>query len=324
MSARPFEMSDRPAAADDRVDVISEVLAAMRFTAIFYGRFELAAPWAFRVPRKPTSSFYVLARGRLRLVVDGVAEPLFLSAGDVVLLPRCVAHALDDGARLAPPTRGFLERERLLGQARAGALGGTGAASALISGCFSFSAGAEHPLLRALPPAIHLRADDPRSGPGLAATVQLITAESAMGRPGSALILGRLAEVLLVQAFRIEAASGAAGLAALADPAVSAALTQIHTRWGEPWTVAALASAVGLSRSGFAARFTALVGEPPLRYLAGWRMTKAASWLRETGDTIEDIATRVGYDSAPAFSKTFKMWCGVGPGAYRRGGGLPG
>jgi AraC-like DNA-binding protein len=92
----------------------------------------------------------------------------------------------------------------------------------------------------------------------------------------------------------------------------------MHARWNEPWTVESLAAQVGLSRSGFAARFHELVGETPLRYLVHWRLMKAAAWLHETDDSLAEIAERVGYDSAPAFSKAFKQWRGIGPGAYRK------
>jgi len=75
---------------------------------------------------------------------------------------------------------------------------------------------------------------------------------------------------------------------------------------------------VGLSRSGFAARFTALVGEPPLEYLGGWRMTKAARLLRESDDSTSTVAGQVGYRSDAAFNRVFKRWEGKGPGVYRR------
>jgi AraC-like DNA-binding protein len=345
MSDRANKLSDRIAEVDDRsggrvsdrVDVIADVLQALRFTTLFFGRFELGAPWALRVPAKPTSSFYVLARGQLRVAVEGLPAPVFLSAGDVVLLPHGASHVLDDGGRRAPAARDFIDGERLRDEASASAsprplaaacvLGGPGPTSTLISGCFSLSPGETHPLLRALPRALPLRSGDPGAMPALAATVQLIAAESAAPGPGSSLVLGRLADVLLVHAFRAQMAREAAdegggepptGLRALADPAVAAALALMHARWRDPWTVASLAEAVGLSRSGFSARFHALVGEPPLRYLAGWRMTKAARWLREGAEGIATIAERAGYESVPAFSKAFKQWRGVGPGEYRR------
>ena len=90
----------------------------------------------------------------------------------------------------------------------------------------------------------------------------------------------------------------------------------MHDGPDEPWTVERLASAVGLSRSGFAARFRATVGEPPLEYLGGWRMTKAAQLLRESDDSTRAVAARVGYQSDAAFNRAFKRWEGKGLGVY--------
>ena len=315
------ELSDRPEHLDAERDVIADVLETMRFSALFFGRFELGAPWVVRVPAKPTSSFYVVARGSLRLAAAGLEGPLVLGTGDVVLLPGGASHALDDGLRRAVSARDVISPESLRGAPRK--LGGEGPTTVLIVGCFSFSAGATHPLLSALPPVIHLPAGEPRLPPSFAATVQLIAAESAAPGPGSAIVLGRLADVLLVHALRLRATLAEpdeVGLRALSDPAIGATLKLIHARPSDPWTVERLASQVGLSRSGFAARFHALVGETPLRYLARWRMLKAAAWLRETSDSVPQIAERAGYESAPAFHKAFKQWQGVGPGAYRRAG----
>jgi AraC-like DNA-binding protein len=134
----------------------------------------------------------------------------------------------------------------------------------------------------------------------------------------------RLADVLLVQALRSLVNRGdcrTRGVRAFADPAIGKALGLMHARLAEAWTVETLAAAVGQSRSAFAARFTELVGEPPLQYLARWRMTKAGQLLRESAESLAQIAARVGYQSGPAFHRAFKRWQGVGPGAYRRGSG---
>ncbi len=108
------------------------------------------------------------------------------------------------------------------------------------------------------------------------------------------------------------------GLVALSDPPIHKALSLMHAQVGHAWSVAELAARVGLSRSGFAARFTELVGEPPLQYLARWRVTRAAELLRDTDEAVSTIAARVGYDSTPSFNKAFKRWQGTSPGAYRR------
>ncbi len=326
MPASPNLLPERPGRREARTDVVSDVLETMRFTTLLFGRFELGAPWAIRLPKKENSSFYVLARGSMRLRVDGVEQPILMSAGDVVLVPQGSAHVLDDGTRRAPAARDFIPPEELRGHlSEPLRLGGDGPVSTLITGCFRFGEGVQSPLLSTFPPAIHLPAHETGAAPWLASTVQLIAAESEAPGPGSAIVLGRLADVLLVQAFRMRATTaraGEAGLRALADPTIGAALGLMHGRLGEPWTVESLASAVGMSRSGFAARFHELVGEPPLQYLARWRMTKAAQWLRETNDSLPQIAERVGYVSAVAFNKAFKRWHGIGPGGYRRAQGV--
>jgi AraC-like DNA-binding protein len=320
MSVRPKDLSFRPALPDAGTDVVSDVLETLRFKTLLFGRFELGAPWALRMPRKANASFYVVVRGGLRLQVEGMAKQVFLSAGDVVLLPRASAHVLDDGGRRAPAARDFLLPEQL--RVPSARLGGPGATTTLVSGCFQFGEDPAHPLLRAFPALIHLSTQDAAGAPSLASTVQLISAETASPGPGSALALGRLADLLLVHALRAQTAlsqPGEAGWKALADPAVGNALALMHGQPGAPWTVERLAASVGLSRSGFAARFHALVGETPLHYLANWRMIRAAGWLRESRDSLDTIAERAGYESAPAFSKAFKRRWGVGPGAYRRG-----
>ncbi|RKH53082.1 AraC family transcriptional regulator [Corallococcus llansteffanensis] len=320
MSLRPKEMSRRPKMPDEKTDVVSDVLETLRFKTLLFGRFELGAPWALRLPRKVNASFYVVARGGLRLQVEGLAQPVFLSAGDVVLLPRATAHVLDDGTRKVP--RDFITHEQLRASSgTAVRLGGPGATTTLITGCFQFGVDPTHPLLRAFPPIIHLSTQESGRTPSLAAAVQLISAETAEPGPGSALVVGRLADVLLVQALRAQAVlakPGEGGWRALADPAIGNALALMHERPGDPWTVERLAAAVGLSRSGFAARFHALVGETPLQYLSNWRMTRSARWLHESDDSLDAIAERAGYESAPAFSKAFKRRWGMGPGAYRR------
>jgi AraC-like DNA-binding protein len=73
-----------------------------------------------------------------------------------------------------------------------------------------------------------------------------------------------------------------------------------------------------MSRPAFAARFAQLVEEPPLTHLTRWRMQKASRLLETSPAGVAEIAKRVGYDAEAAFSKAFKRWIGVAPGAYRR------
>jgi AraC-like DNA-binding protein len=138
---------------------------------------------------------------------------------------------------------------------------------------------------------------------------------------GSALCAARLVDLILIHAIRDwlakEPANIGGWLGAMRDPHVGAALAQLHEAPAYPWTVAELSERVGLSRSPLAARFTALVGEPPLRYLTRWRMHLASQHLRR-GASVRETAERVGYESEAAFSRTFKRYMGKPPVKYRR------
>jgi transcriptional regulator GlxA family with amidase domain len=117
-------------------------------------------------------------------------------------------------------------------------------------------------------------------------------------------------------------------LGALRDPQIGAALALLHHDPAQSWSVATMARAVAMSRSPFAARFMALVGEPPLTYLTRWRMHLATSLLRDGRLSVSEVAGRVGYASAAAFSKAFKRRFGAAPMFYvqrqtTRGGGQP-
>ena len=138
-------------------------------------------------------------------------------------------------------------------------------------------------------------------------------------------LIARLSDILFIQAVRAHFSSlvdgkgnGHGWLRALGDPQIGAAIAFIHQHPEHEWKVASLASKVGMSRSAFSEKFRALVGVPPLKYVAQWRIHKA-TWLLRTSDAkIADIAERVGYDSEVSLSRAFKRFNGVSPGNYRR------
>ena len=107
-------------------------------------------------------------------------------------------------------------------------------------------------------------------------------------------------------------------LGALQDEQIGRALVRVHRDPAHPWTLESLARAAAMSRSAFAARFTALVGEPAMQYVARWRMALAKDRLLESSEALGVIAARVGYQSEAAFSRAFKRYMGVSPGAVRR------
>ena len=140
-------------------------------------------------------------------------------------------------------------------------------------------------------------------------------------------MITRLADILVIQAIRSwiarDPAARSGWLGALRDPQIGRAIARVHDDPSAAWTVASLAASVGMSRSAFAARFTDLVGEPVMRYVARWQMHAALMWLREEDASVAEVANRLGYESEAAFSRAFKRVIGVPPGAARRGRAVP-
>jgi AraC-like DNA-binding protein len=160
--------------------------------------------------------------------------------------------------------------------------------------------------------------------PELRAAVDLLGGELDHPRLGSDTTVPTLLDLLLLYILRAwfdeqpDEGAPTGWAAALADPAVSAALHAIHRDPAHPWTVESLGHQVRLSRAAFSRRFTALVGQPPLTYLTWWRMTTAARLLLEPGASLGEVATRIGYTSEFAFANAFKREYGLAPGRYRR------
>ncbi len=304
------------------MDVLTDVLQTLRVQGACYGRVQAGAPWGVSARGNDDAKFHVVLSGSCWLLVEGESEPRLLQAGDIVALPHGHPHSLHD----APSTPAQpLEQLVLCRPERRGLaleLGGSGARTELVSGRIRFEARAHNPLLAVLPAVMVLPGEAGRAVQWLEPTLQFIAWEVASGKPGAHTIVSRLADILFIQIVRgylaglPEDATG--WLGALKDQQMGSALALIHQNPERDWTVLALAEEVAMSRSAFAARFTKLVGEPPLHYLTRWRMQKAAGLLREGRASLAEIAEQVGYDSEAAFSKAFKRAIGSAPGAYRR------
>ncbi|MGE0041176.1 MAG: AraC family transcriptional regulator [Vicinamibacterales bacterium] len=182
-----------------------------------------------------------------------------------------------------------------------------------------------NPLLDALPPVIHLPAAGTGARAGWLATVMdIAVGEAAAPRAGTENVLARLSELVFVETIRrhIETLpeTETGWLAGLRDPLVGRALAALHGAPTEAWTVERLAREAGLSRSVLAERFAALVGRPPMQYLALWRMQLAGRLLAD-GAPVAEAAATVGYESEAAFSRAFKKMVGCAPGLWRRTSG---
>jgi AraC-like DNA-binding protein len=302
-------------------DPISLVLRVVRIRSTVWCRSLLGVPWGFGVQAHANPAFHVVTSGHCWLEVDGESGQRALGAGDLVVLPTGRRHWMrDDPATPAPELEEILASTPLDGHRRL-RHGGHGARTGLLCGGFALEGGTAPPILSALPAAVHIRGAAGRPVPWLAATLALITAETASDAPGAEEVVGRLADVLLTQALRVALtdleSAGGAGVLALRDPQIAAAIEHIHRQPERAWTVGDVAAKVALSRSAFSARFRELVGESPRRYITRTRLAHAAALLHTTDASLAEIATQAGYATEFSFSKAFKRTFGVAPGAYR-------
>ena len=293
-------------------DVLSDVLATLGTRGVRGTRLEASGAWSLSFQGQGRLKFVAVIRGRCWLVLPGAA-PETLSEGDVFLLsntPYTVASDSRvepvDGMRLFEPPG--CNSVRL----------GDGDETVMIGGGSAFAGADASFIFEALPSFLRV---DRASAAALAVgrTLELLAAEAAGGRLGASFVAERLAEILLLEAIRAFAdADGTARvgwIGALADRQIGAALRLMHGEVAHPWTLATLASAVGMSRSAFSARFAERVGRPPLDYLIRWRMVLARQRLLEADRSVASVASTVGYGSQSAFAHAFKRTFGVTPRA---------
>src|SRR5918992_2512759 len=306
-------------------DPLGEALHLLRMNGAFYCRSELTAPWGLTLPPMPGYLwFHVVTSGRLWLET-GADESGWVESGELALVPRGEGHVLRSDPGAAAP--GILELERELVSERYEILrhGEGGAPTLLICGAVRFEHPAARNLVEILPSTIHVEASRSARLEWMQSLLGLMAAEAGELRPGGEAVITRLGDILVIQAIRAWIESDPAAqrgwLGALQDPQIGRAISQIHSDPARNWTVASLAHELAMSRSAFAARFTELVGEPVMSYVARWRMHVAVAALKEEGATVGQLADRLGYRSEAAFSRAFKRVIGVSPGAIRRSAG---
>ena len=296
------------------VDPLAEIVTLLQPEARFSKLVECAGTW--RTHRQSTGEpFYcAVLEGQCRLTVDGQPEVL-LRPGDFVLVPATrdlVNESLD------PPAAGVITAPMQIGDGhfRVGPPHGPAVLRMRIGHC-RFGAPDAALLVSLLPQMVLVRGE-----PRLATLMQLVADETRAQRPARELVLERLLEVLFIEAFRCGAgATSVPGLAkGLADPRLAAALRVFHANPEYSWTVSTLAAEASLSRSAFFARFTRLVGLPPMEYLLTWRMALAKRLLRERELGMDQVAERVGYASASTFTTAFARHAGIAPARYARMG----
>jgi AraC-like DNA-binding protein len=303
-------------------DPLGEALHFLRMSGAFYCRSELTTPWSLQLPPLPDClSFHVLTAGAAWLEVEG-SPPLRMGPGDLALVPHGRGHLMASEPGLPSMGRAdLLPQEHVSEHYSVLRFGGGGTPAQLVCGVVQFEHPAARQLLALLPAVISVEAGS-SSTEWMAVTLQLMAAEARALKPGGEAVITRLADILVIQAIRswlaVAPAARQGWLGALQHEQIGRAILLVHRDPARPWTVASLAQEVAMSRSAFAARFTELVGEPAMHYVARWRMHTARSWLEKEGVPMSELASRLGYRSEAAFSRAFKRFLGVSPGSVRR------
>jgi AraC-like DNA-binding protein len=265
--------------------------------------------------------FHLVTEGGATARTKG-ADELTLAAGDIVVFPHGDAHEVWNGesARLYPATRLLPMLSK--GELASEKWGGGGPVTRIVCGYFGCERLAETLFLGGLPSMFKINV---RSRPGsswIESAIRHSVSESESQRPGRLAVLSKLAESLFMETLcgymEELPPQGTGWLAAARDPRVGQALAHLHRDPARPWTLQDLAEASGTSRTVLAERFTELMGESPLAYLARWRLQLGARLLLTTDRKVLKVAYDVGYESDATFSRAFKRVFGIPPAQYRR------
>jgi AraC-like DNA-binding protein len=304
------------------VDPLADLLDLGRVRGALLAHVVAGSGWGLALPdNRGGASFHAVLSGIAWCSIAG-SEPRQLMPGDLLLLPRGAAHRLSSlpGGRCEPFDRAMKqERMRADGQLL---LGEGAAQTTFLCAGYDYDAEIVAPLMRLLPDAVHLPAD-PIAGRATASVLDLLAQEMETHGAGTRSAVSRLIELLLIGAIRRWAQSDEAlgtpsWLTALSDPTAATAVSLIHDRPQEPWTLDRLAREANVSRATLVRRFNAAVGEAPLSYLGRWRMHLAAQRLKYTDEPVGSIARSLGYRSEYAFNRAFARERGRPPGRYRR------
>ena len=329
-----------PPGHDATGDVLSDVLRTIRLSGALFFQFEASSPWANEVPTatalvpsilpgvQHVVSYHIVSKGTCWVTLaDGPS--VHLDTGDVVVIPHGDTYIMSSapGMHSEIPADAVLMFFRRLASGSAPSIvtegGGGPEGTDLVCGFLGCDVRPFNPVLEALPRLVHLqRPAEVSTHDRLGALIDFALAESRQRRSGAQSVLLRLSEVLFIEVIRRYLDSVATDrrgwLAGLRDPMIGRVLVVLHDRPAVPWTLERLAKEIGVSRSVLAARFTHLVGQPPMHYLTFWRMQLAARLLADGTAKVSAVALHVGYESEAAFSRAYKQVVGVSPATWRR------
>jgi len=326
-------------------DTLSDLLRAVRLRGALFFYVEGAHPWVAETPNQQEvipailpgvdhmMEFHGVARGSCWAAIAG-ETPVRLDEGDLVIFPQGDAHVMSSApglrARNVDPGVFFTPRPPQLpfalsmndeGDMTALLDGGGRDKTTIVCGFLGCDARPFNPLLAALPRIIQMRGLAQESS-WVGTFLRSVVEESNRKRPGGEAVLERMSEMLFVEVLRryVDSmpADATGWLAGMRDASVGRALAVMHDRPAHAWTIERLGEAVGLSRSSLHERFVHFIGQPPMQYLAAWRMQLAAASLRDTDAKVIEVALHVGYENEAAFSRAFRRAVGESPAAWRR------
>jgi len=304
------------------MDVLHDIFEVIQLRGTLYFRTDFSPPWGTTVPALGKAArFHFVVAGQCWLRIDG-GDPTCLEAGDFVLIPNGASHVLSHAPDAkAPPLEQVLKAVGYTGESLlAVGSGDPDASTQLVCGHFNFDATADHPILRALPHGVVIRAASRAQRPWFDEALQLLVKHVFSNHPGSRAAVARLSEILFIEAVRSaeeEAPELSQLMRAFSDRRIGRALAEIHANPQRAWTVANLAAAAGMSRTRFATQFQELMGIGPIRYLTDWRLQRAAAALRNSRQSVAEIAYANGYRNATAFGRAFRERFGFPPGQLR-------
>jgi len=295
------------------IDPFAEVITLLQPSVTLTKLASGAGAWRVERCESGQPFYCAILEGSSRLTIDG-QEPIELREGDFVLIPSPHGFTMTN---LEPmPSEGVdpLTVTKFADETRHGNPDGPPDIRLMV-GHFVFGSPDAALLVSLLPERVHVRGER-----RLATLVKLLREEAREQRPARDMILARLLEVLLIEALRSTAGAAAPPglLRGLADGRLAAAIRRMHEDPTQDWTVEQLAQEAALSRSAFFDRFRRAMGVTPMEYLLSWRMALAKNLLRRKEGSMKEIAERVGYRSASAFSVAFTRFVGLPPTQYAR------
>lgn len=311
------KVSNRINYDDSSIDVLADVLDTLRFRGSIFFRSRLAAPWGMSLSKLKNPRFHIALNGDCYIGVDDMNDKVInLQHMDIVMLPHGEMHWIADqpGRKLTPSEQAGDACELGMPLFQNGEI-----TNKLICGLIDYEKDILHPILDALPSALHfsgIKQNDP-----IWMTVLLIDAEMEKEQTSLTSIIDRLTEVFFMQLLNIHMSDNkeiTGFFAALNDKRIHRALELIHRNPQRQWTLELLVDKVNMSRATLVRQFNNTVGVPPMTYLLNWRMTKAYHLLKQSNSTVEQIADEVGFSTARTLTKAFQRHYGMTPSELRR------